>query len=147
MEGKTFKFNLAEQKEDLEKDTKCTFSLVIPVESYVSFNNLINIKTREGDFGYNLKACILEGLERLKEKNPLVKSDRALQRRFYRGGEQKEKVESVSTSVVISREDINWIDNYILQERMENNYYSKPDFILDLVEELKIKYAYLGKNI
>jgi hypothetical protein len=162
MDNKVFKIDLNadsvvdKKKEEISKPIKnnntvkegySRFSLSIPEDGYISINNLINIKLREREINYNLTSFFLEGLERLRAKNPLVKDDKPLERRYYRGGLQKQKVKSIATSVVIETRHVYWIDNYILQERLGNPFYSKPDFILDLIEELKIKYASKGENI
>lgn len=85
-----------------------------------------------------------ESLDWLKKDNPLVKDEASLERRLYRGGGQKNKIETYSTSVVIPKREINWIDNYILQERQNDEFFSKPDFINNLIEKLKKKY---GKSL
>ena len=48
------------------------------------------------------------------------------------------------TSVIIPKREINWIDNYILQERQKDEFFSKPDFINNLIDQLKKKY---GKSL
>ncbi len=131
-----------EKVEDLDKTH--AFSLVIPIEGYQYMRGLANLKTKQGDLSYNLKAGFLEGLGLLKKKNPLVKDEATLGRRFYRGGGQKNKIETYATSVIIPKREINWIDNYILQERQKDEFFSKPDFINNLIDQLKKKY---GKNL
>ncbi len=141
----TFKIDLGEDlnsKENLDKNQ--AFSLVIPIEGYVYIKSLMNYHTRNGNLNYSLKAAILEGLELLKKENPLVKDEASLERRFYRGGGQKSKTESFSTSVIIPKRLVNWIDNYILQERKKDEFFSKPDFVNNLVEQLKKQY---GKSL
>jgi hypothetical protein len=128
--------------EDLDKTHG--FSLAIPVDGYQYIRGLSNLKAKEGQLNYNLKAAFLDGLELLKKENPLVKDESSLERRFYKGGGQKNKVASFSTSVIIPKRQINWIDNYILQERQKDEFFSKPDFINNLIEQLKKKY---GKSL
>lgn len=128
--------------EDLDKNR--LFSLNIPIEGYQYLRSLATLKTKQGDLSYNLKSAFVEGLELLKVGNPLVEDKTSLERRLYRGGGQKNKVETYNTSVNISKRQINWIDNYILQERQKDEFFSKPDFINNLIEELKKKY---GKSI
>jgi hypothetical protein len=128
--------------EDLDKTR--LFSLAIPIEGYQYLRGLAALKTKQGDLSYNLKAAFLEGLELLKKNNPLVDDKASLERRLYRGGGQKNKVETYNTSVNISKREINWIDNYILQERQKDEFFSKPDFINNLIEQLKKKY---GKSL
>ena len=144
----TFKINLADAgKENSSKDNldkNHAFSLVIPIDGYIYIRGLLSFKTKQGNLSYSIKAAFLEGLELLKEINPLVKDDTTLERRFYRGGEQKSKAESYATSVIIPKRNVNWIDNYILQERQKDDYFSKPDFIINLVDQLKKKY---GKSL
>lgn len=140
----TFKIDLGNTGKEENLDKNQAFSLVIPIEGYVYIRALMNYKTRQGNLSYSLKAAFLEGLELLKIENPLVKDEAALERRFYRGGEQKSKTESYATSVIITKRNVNWIDNYILQERQKDDFFSKPDFINNLVEQLKKKY---GKNL
>lgn len=135
------------QKEDKkppitkEKDeSKKTFSLNIPLDDYVYITSLINDKTKAGRYNYNLKDAFLEGLELLKNEYPLVTNEKPLERRFYRGGKQKSKVDSYNTSSVLFVSDINWIDNFIAEKRKENQFFSKTDFIIELVEVLKKNY-------
>ena len=128
--------------EDLDKIHG--FSLAIPIDGYQYIRGLASLKAKQGHLNYNLKAGFLEGLELLKKENPLVKDEAALERRFYRGGGQKNKVESFATSVIIPKREINWIDNYILQERQKDEFFSKPDFINNLIDQLKKKY---GKSL
>ena len=136
---KTVKVDEKGKKEDLEKTHG--FSLVIPIEGYQFIRGLASLKAKRGELNYNLKAAFLEGLELLKKENPLVNDEASLDRRFYRGGSQKSKTESFATSVIISKRKINWIDNYILQERQIDEFFSKPDFINNLIEKLKKKYG------
>lgn len=131
-----------EKVEDLDKTHG--FSLVIPIEGYQYIRGLASLKAKKGELNYNLKAGFLEGLELLKKENPLVKDESPLERRFYRGGGQKNKIETFASSVIIPKREINWIDNYILQERAKDEFFSKPDFINNLIEQLKKKY---GKNL
>ena len=122
-------------------NTNQTFSLVFPLESYKYIKDLLSYQTKKGNLNYGIKAAFLEGLEFLKKKNPLVKDDVVLERRFYTGGKQKSKTEGFSTSVIITKKDVNWINNYILQERQKNEFFSKTDFIENLVDQLKTKYV------
>lgn len=139
------KIGKVEEKEKVEDlDKTHGFSLVIPIEGYQYIRGLASLKAKQGDLNYNLKAGFLEGLELLKKENPLVKDEATLERRFYRGGGQKNKIETYATSVIIPKREINWIDNYILQERQKDEFFSKPDFINNLIEQLKKKY---GKNL
>ena len=140
--SKTEKVNESVQKEDLEKTHG--FSLIIPIDGYQYIRGLASLKAKQGDLNYNLKAAFVEGLELLKKENPSVTDEASLERRFYRGGGQKQKIESFATSVVIPKREINWIDNYILQERQKDEFFSKPDFIVNLVDQLKKHY---GKSI
>lgn len=144
--GTTFKIDLGEaaKKVDDNVDTKQAFSIVIPIEGYVYIKGLMSHQTRKGNLNYRLKAAFSEGLSLLREENPLVKDDATLERRFYMGGEQKSKIESFSTSVIIPKKDVNWINNYILQERKKDEFFSKTDFINNLVDQLKKQY---GKSL
>ena len=141
---KTFKIDLSNTGKEENLDKLHAFSLVIPIEGYQYLRGLANLKTKQGDLSYNLKAAFLEGLELLEKENPLVKDEANLERRFYRGGGQKNKIESYKTSVIIYKRKINWIDNYILQERQKDEFFSKPDFINNLIDQLKKKY---GKSL
>jgi hypothetical protein len=126
----------------LNKDnTEQTFSVVFPLESYKYIKSLLSLQTKKGNLNYGIKAAFLEGLELLKKKNPSVKDDVFLERRFYTGGKQKSKTEGFSTSVVIPKKAVNWINNYILQERQNNEFFSKTDFLENLVDQLKTKYV------
>lgn len=139
------KIGNVEKTEKVENlDKLHAFSLVIPIEGYQYIRGLTNLKTRQGNLSYSIKGAFLEGLELLKNENPLVKDEAALERRFYRGGGQKSKTESYATSVIIPKREINWIDNYILQERQKDEFFSKPDFIINLIDQLKKKY---GKSL
>lgn len=137
------KINKVEEKEKVENLEKTQFSLVIPIEGYLYIKGLMNLKAKQGDLNYGIKTAFLEGLELLKKENPLVKYDE-LDRRYYKGAEQKNKIEAFKSTVVILKKDKNWLDNYILQERQKDDVFSKPDFINNLIEKLKKKY---GKSI
>lgn len=139
---KTGKVEEKGKSEDLDKTYG--FSLVIPIEGYQYIRGLTSLKAHQGDLNYNIKASFLDGLALLKKENPLVKDEASLERRFYRGGNQKSKIESFATSVIIPKRDINWIDNYIQQERRNDEFFSKPDFIINLIKQLKKKY---GKSL
>ena len=97
--SKTEKVNESVQKEDLEKTHG--FSLIIPIDGYQYIRGLASLKAKQGDLNYNLKAAFVEGLELLKKENPSVTDEASLERRFYRGGGQKQKIESFATSVVV----------------------------------------------
>lgn len=141
MENQTFKINLGSIKKDEKaNDDKKTFSLTFPLDKYVYITSLISKKTSEGIYNYNLKDAFAEGLELLKKAYPLVSNEKSLERRFYRGGGQKEKVESYNTSSILFVSDINWIDNFIAEKRKENQFFSKTDFIIELVETLEESY-------
>ena len=145
MEKTTFNFP---KKEDIinNKPEKKTFSLTIPLEKYIYITSLISRKTSEGIYNYNLKDAFAEGLELLKKKHSTITSEKSLERRFYRGGKQKSKIESYSTSSIILVSDINWIDNFIAEQRRTNQFFSKTDFIIELVEELE-KFYKDGKGL
>jgi hypothetical protein len=135
----------AEEKikaDDSEKSV--VFSLNIPIEAYMYIRSLSAFKTKEGNFNYNIKSSILEGIQLLKIENPMVSDEKNLERRFYKGGVQKNKANAYGTSITIPRKIINWIDNYILQERMKDEFFSKYDFINNLIAQLQKKY---GKDI
>lgn len=136
METKTFNFPVSNAVEKNESDKK-TFSLNIPLDKYVYITSLISKKTGEGMYNYNLKDAFAEGLELLKNINPKVSNEKTMERRFYRGGKQKEKMESYNTSSILLVSDINWIDNLIAEKRKVNQFYSKTDFIIELVHELE----------
>lgn len=141
MENQTFKINLGSIKKDENaNDERKTFSLTFPLNKYVYITSLISKKTSEGIYNYNLKDAFAEGLELLKKANPLVTSEKSLDRRYYRGGGQKEKIESYNTSSILLVSDINWIDNFIAERRRENQFFSKTDFIIELVEILEKSY-------
>lgn len=142
MGGVNALFTNPPSKKVLKEENKIThFSLVIPIEGYLYIRSLINLKVKQGELSYSIKKCFLEGLHLLMEDNPLITSDSPLERRFYRGGGQKNKIESYATSVTIEKFSINWIDNYILEQAKKDEFYSKPDFINDLIEKLKVKYG------
>lgn len=134
----TFKFNVGEAKENEIK--KRTFSLTIPMDKYIYITSLISKKTSEGFYNYNLKDVFAEGLELLKKAFPNISNEKSLERRFYRGGKQSQKIESYSTSSILLVSDINWIDNFIAEKRRENQFFSKTDFIIELVEKLENNY-------
>lgn len=135
-----FNSTVKKPKEEKTNDDKKTFSLTFPLDKYVYITSLISKKTSEGIYNYNLKDAFAEGLELLKKANPLVTSEKSLDRRYYRGGGQKEKVESYNTSSILFVSDINWIDNFIAERRRENQFFSKTDFIIELVETLEESY-------
>lgn len=141
----TFKVDLSdksEKKEDLEKEI--LYSIIITNDDYVFMKNLLALKARDRNFVSSNKTLFLEGFELLKSKNIDIKDDKPSKRRYYRGGQQKIKDETISTSVKIKRSFVYWIDNYIFEKRKENIYYSKPQFISELINELRLTY---GKDI
>lgn len=125
------------EKED-EAKTK-TFSLNLPMDKYKYIRTVIGYKTLNGQYNYNLKDAVKEGLNLLKKKYPDI-SYEALDRRFYKGGKQKGKIETYSTSSIMLVKDVNWIDNYIVEKRRADEYFSKTDFIIELVDELEKVY-------
>jgi hypothetical protein len=140
----TFKIDLEKKVEDKSLNKKQAFSLAIPIEGYVYIRALQSLKTKQGNLSYSIKAAFLDGLDLLKNENPLVKDDAPLDRRYYKGGDQKSKIESFPTSVVVTKREVNWVNNYILQERQKDDFFSKAGFINNLVDQLKKKY---GKSI
>lgn len=131
--------NNVEKIKNVDNDKK-TFSLNIPLDNYIYITSLISKKTGEGNYNYNLKDAFAEGLELLKKANPEISNEKSLERRFYRGGNQKNKIESYNTSSILLVSDINWIDNFIVEKRKTNQFYSKTDFIIELVDFLKKSY-------
>lgn len=127
----------------IEHETvKKRFSLNIPLDKYVKITTLVGKKAAEGKITYSLKDAIAEGLELLKTKYPTVsKEELLLERRYYKGGQQKSKVESFSTSSMMHNEDIAWINNFIGEKRKKDQFYSKIDFVIDLVEVLEKTYS------
>jgi hypothetical protein len=144
MVKQTFKFGTNEVKEDDTK--KRTFSLTIPMDKYIYITSLISKKTAQGYYNYNLKDAFADGLELIKKAYPNISNEKSLERRFYRGGKQSQKIESYRTSTVLLVSDINWIDNFIAEKRKENQFFSKTDFIIELVEQIETFYKN-GKNI
>lgn len=140
----TFKIDLGQANKVEDLDKKRQFGLAIPLDSYQYIRELGSFKAKQGDLTYNLRVGFLEGLELLKKENPLVKNEASLGRRFYKGGGQKNKIETYTTTVIIPTREINWIDNYILQEIKKDEFFSKPDFMNNLIEQLKKKY---GKSL
>lgn len=137
MEKATFKFPTKEIDSKKNEVIKKRFSLNIPYDSYLSITALIGEKAKKGKYNYSLKNAFEDGLVILKSLHPEVSSEECTERRFYRGGKQKTKIESYNTSTMLFSNDINWIDNFIIKKRMENQFYSKTDFIVDLVDNLK----------
>lgn len=145
MEKQTFKFPTKGDTKDLIEKKKA-FSLNIPLDKYVFITELISDKTKLGNYNYSLKDAFADGLELLKNSYPLISNEKSLERRFYRGGNQKSKVQSYNTSSLLFESDINWIDNFIMEKRKEDQFFSKTDFIIELVEELQKKNKN-GKNL
>lgn len=144
-EKETFTFITKEQAikkaesasgKEIIKPKKITYSISIPLDKYIFLNSLVSKKVKAGQYNYALKDAFLEGLEKLKEENPNITSE-ALDRRYYRGGGQKSKVESFRTSSIILVDDKNWIDNFIAESRKTDEFFSKTDFIIELVKTLE----------
>lgn len=126
------------------ENVKKRFSLNIPLDKYVKITTLVGKKAAEGKITYSLKDAIAEGLELLQNQYPAVsKEEGIIERRYYKGGKQKTKVESFSTSSMMHDYDIIWINNFIGEKRKENQFFSKTDFVIDLVETLEKKYSNL----
>ncbi len=122
-------------------DEKTTYAFDLQQDSNALFKKLIYHKiVHENDMGYNLTALFKEGINILKDKYPQVDSETPLNRRYYRGGKQKSKGIVNRTSVVTTIRNKNWIDNYILYKMSEDVYFSKTDFINELVEAVRQKY-------
>ena len=126
----------------VQKEGFKLYTINIPEDVYVTVNNLIRLKLREQFCYYTIKSTFLEGLEQLKAKNPGISESQSNERRYYRGGSQKKKIKTINTAVIMLTKDIYWIDNYINEQKKENIYFSKTDFISVLILELKIKYAF-----
>lgn len=126
-------------KNESEKPILSPFSLIIPVASHIYMAELMAFKIKKG-MSYSIKDTVLEGLEILKNNNPLIKGE-SIPKRKYMGGKQKKKPEVFKTSINLMKKDIDWINAYILHKREENIYFLKSDFMEDLVNELKMKYS------
>ena len=148
MDNQTFKIALDETIFYTSKSTNSRnylpenqkrYSLTIPLPEFTVIRELIAIQFKKRILNYNIRSLILDGLELMKIKNPDIDSAPNLIRRYYLGGQQKEKIETINTSVVLPAESVYWINNYIAEQKNINQFYSKIDFIKDLVEIISKK--------
>lgn len=134
------------KNEGIDEELKKTFSLTIPLENYLFLMRLIAEKKNNGIYNYKLKNAFIEGLELLKEQYPNVSNITDVERRHYKGGIQSSKIKSYSTSTILLTSDIKWIDNFINEKSTRNEFFSKNDFIIELVENLEKYYLNLKKK-
>lgn len=148
MENKVFKMEVLEE-DTFDEKTKCIIFLHLPKEAKDFINDLIFTKMSLGYTDCSLTSIFDESMEILKEKFPNIPNNKALKRRYYKGGNQKNKGELYRTSIISNVGNKNWIDNYILHQVTTKGdiYFSSKDFVNDIVEELKIKYAGKLKKI
>lgn len=121
------------------KPTLFTFNL--PEEGLSFINELVYTKIVEGYVNYSLTSAFMEGLDLLKEEYPNVPKRLSLERRYYKGGTQKNKGKIHKTSIVSSLEINSWIEDYIVHKLKEDIFFSKTSFFNDLLHELKKKYS------
>jgi hypothetical protein len=128
-----------ESPADLENDNEKikSFSLQMPEDTYSYLFSEISRKINEGNFSYNFKSLFLDGLNFLREKNPKIGFEKVDYIRMNRTLNKGKKGALKATSVLITQRDLNWINNYIDENIKKDISYSKVNFILDLVQEIK----------
>ncbi|OXA65259.1 hypothetical protein B0A67_24645 [Flavobacterium aquidurense] len=115
-----------------------SFSLQMPEDTYSYLFSEISRKINEGNFSYNFKSIFLDGLNFLREKNPKIGFKKVDYKRTNRMHNKEKRASLKATSVLITQRDINWINNYIEENIKKDISYSKVNFVLDLVQEIKI---------
>ena len=125
----------------IKKPKPTLFTFNLPEEGLSFINELVYTKIVEGYVNYSLTSAFMEGLDLLKEEYPNVPKRLSLERRYYRGGTQKNKGKIHRTSIVSSLEINSWIEDYIVHKLKEDIFFSKTSFFNDLLHELKKKYS------
>lgn len=125
----------------IKKTTPTLFTFNLPEEGLSFINELVYTKIVEGNVNYSLTTAFMEGLNLLKEEYPNVPKRLSLERRYYKGGSQKNKGKIHKTSIVSSLEINSWIEDYIVHKLKEDIFFSKTSFFNDLLHELKKKYS------
>jgi hypothetical protein len=140
MDKQVFKINLEAPSVVVDEDKEIKqYSLYLPTDNYLFFNDYISSKVKKGNLSFNLKKAFLEGLEALMKKNPDLVIQNEIPRRYYRGGKQKNALEVYRSSILITVQQIKWINSYIAESQMKEVSYSQADFIQELVNLLKEK--------
>lgn len=124
--------------------TKETFSFNLSQEGQEFLRELVYTKIVKGEMNYNLTTAFKEGLILLQEHNPDLPEDISLERRYYKGGAQKNKGNIYRTSIVSTIENNTWIKRYMAYKITTDFFFSKSDFVNDLINILKDKY---NKNL
>lgn len=118
------------------KNQTKSFSMQIPEESYAYLFSEISHKI-QSDVRYNFKRIFKDGLRFLKKKHPRITCGEGAERRFYRKIKKGKRPPLIATSLLIQQKDINWINNYIDEKIKKDVTYSKVNFVLDLVAEIR----------
>lgn len=122
------------------KNNKETFSFNLSQEGQEFLRELVYTKIVKGEMNCNLTTVFKEGLFLLQELNPDLPEDISLERRYYKGGTQKNKGTIYRTSIVSTIENNTWIKRYMAYKITSDFFFSKSDFINDLINALKDKY-------
>ena len=131
--------NLHENGIKLKKTYKFNFNLSLDGLEFI--HQLIYTKIVKGEINYTLTAALMEGLKLLQENYPELPKRISLERRYYKGGSQKNKGKIYKTSIVSTFEVNDWIEDYIVYRLREDIFFSKTSFVIELLEELKKKYS------
>lgn len=117
------------------------FNFNLSLDGLEFIHQLIYTKIVKGEINYNLTAAFMEGLKLLQENYPELPKRISLERRYYKGGSQKNKGKIYKTSIISSFEINNWIEDYIVYKLKEDMFFSKTSFVMDILSELEKKYS------
>lgn len=126
---------------EIKKKNIYKFNFNLSLEGLEFIHQLVYTKMVKGEINYTLTAAFIEGLKLLQENYPELPKRISLERRYYKGGSQKNKGKIYKTSVVSTFEINDWIEDYIVYKMTEDLFFSKTSFVNDLLQELKNKYA------
>ncbi|POR19421.1 hypothetical protein BWK57_13580 [Flavobacterium columnare] len=143
-EKKKIKEEKKKIKEEFYKDYIKGFQIRLYESDYNYFINLISLKKIQNNYSYKLYDSIIEGIEIFKQKNKnfVIPFNQIPQR--YNSGQnrksEKGKIEKVkSTTILIKKEYVEWINFFIEKRRIDNLFYSQKDFFREITETLKEK--------
>lgn len=125
----------------IDKKVIYKFNFNLSLDGLEFIHQLIYTKIVEGKINYTLTGAFIEGLKLLQENYTELPKRISLERRYYKGGSQKNTGKIYKTSVVSTFEINDWIEDYIVYKMREDLFFSKTSFVMDLLQELKNKYA------
>lgn len=117
------------------------FNFNLSLDGLEFIHQLVYTKIVKGEINYNLTSAFMEGFKLLQENYPELPKRISFERRYYKGGSQKNKGKIYKTSIISSFEINNWIEDYIVYKLNEDIFFSKTSFVMDILSELSKKYS------